>query len=369
MQSPDISKECEDLVAQIAALHTGSSTPTRNVPIPLSVSSPRTALTTAKRPSIPPASSRRYGYEMTPLAPIIRTRELPPLSDPAMSVLAGEVPSRPSREELQSIDAQRAQVESPTSEAAFEDNPFSLPPLSAAPARTTREESEKKSRKRLRDGETREAAKTDDSSWMIVRIKPPTPRPSLSLSERLTLAIAPDCRHTTIWVNVLDIRDTYLWHGRLRCEEQFQTHTDTPIFENFSIQLDALLKPLSRPAESSELAYIWQASYSGYCIPPPTGPRDNQPMHYDRGIALETTMEHSVEGKPRSWTTGFWVPIPLSLFARAEHKTFICSAKVTVRDLDTDTTTEITAKREMVSIECLIHQRLLPGIPSQANAP
>ena len=71
-------------------------------------------------------------------------------------------------------------------------------------------------------------------------------------------------------------------------------------------------------------------------------------------------IEPDEPGEPRMWMKRFWVPIPLSLFARAEHRTFVCSAWMTVQDAGM--MGEIAAECVTVSIERLICKRLLAGL-------
>ena len=213
MQSPNLARECEELAAQIAALRTEFSTPTQDISIPTPVNSPRTTHAVVNKPPLPPKSSRRFGYKTAPLEPTLSTGEVDPLSHPTTSVFVTEV--RPVRQELQDLDAHLARVALPTPEAALKENPFSLPPRSATPVRSRRASESgayTEFRERLQDDETREAAKqqeelakeasrTNESSRSIMRNKPLT----LSVSERFTLEIIPDDKHTSIWDDVLGI--------------------------------------------------------------------------------------------------------------------------------------------------------------------
>ncbi|KAI0641256.1 hypothetical protein C8Q79DRAFT_332009 [Trametes meyenii] len=189
---------------------------------------------------------------------------------------------------------------------------------------------------------------------------------------RYTVHIIPDLQHSTIWdgsekcvVSCMCLfckrcswsdlwyRSIFAWSGVLVVRDyQPPSHFYTrDIIRDFSILFQTSVGPrgdaVSSPSVSRSPPPLphrqdsdWEVEYSGKRI-------SRAPMDYrsaerltgnlplDRGIAIENDVqfvEPQNEDGPYAWRVRFWVPVPVSLFARAEHKTFLCRAKVIVED-------------------------------------
>ncbi|KAI0641259.1 hypothetical protein C8Q79DRAFT_332110 [Trametes meyenii] len=194
--------------------------------------------------------------------------------------------------------------------------------------------------------------------------------PRADVGARFKVEIIPDYKHSTIWDGSPE--DIFAWSGVLII------HDNKPsgylyaedIVQDFAIQFQALCEPRSDPdlrsSPSPYSQYIpWQATYSGYRIPPGKDLSDIPQLRVDRGIALETYFK-VVETQPGALFAShvrFWVPIPLSLFAGAEHRTFACRATIKVQDWDLPDS-DVVAEGVAVGIERLHTERFLPGVPA-----
>ncbi|KAI0770874.1 hypothetical protein BD413DRAFT_493111 [Trametes elegans] len=182
---------------------------------------------------------------------------------------------------------------------------------------------------------------------------PPTRfRPgSRGVMQRFNVDIVPDKRHVTIWDG--SDGDIYAWSGTLVVRDAKPTSYFYPrhSIHDLLIQFHTVSEPRADPSTfdpvPGQAKYEWQAVYSGQRVPAatrtPSGEVRAPTLDRARGIAVEreyTLAENppSVDG-PATWLVRFWVPVPLALFARgAEHRTFVCRARVTVRDWQTPQT-------------------------------
>ncbi|KAI8983214.1 hypothetical protein BD414DRAFT_537537 [Trametes punicea] len=180
--------------------------------------------------------------------------------------------------------------------------------------------------------------------------------------QRFSVEIRPDTKHTTIWDEPND--DVWAWSGILVVTDAqppayfFTQH----IIQDVWIHFYTLIEPRSDPPVSaSPCSLAWETTYTGHHIPPGADSKTVPALKLSKGIAIEKDyqflMPEDPEG-PFTWLVRFWVPVPIALFARAEHKAFVCSAKVTVKDSDTPRT-EVVAERLTVGIDRVWSERLL----------
>ncbi|KAH9885596.1 hypothetical protein C8Q73DRAFT_669451 [Cubamyces lactineus] len=191
---------------------------------------------------------------------------------------------------------------------------------------------------------------------------------------RFKVDVLADERHCTIW----DGRETdiYAWSGTLVVHDAKPASYFYPrhSIHDFSIRFHTVAEPSSDPhtfdPTPSRTKYEWEATYRGHRISSPVNkgvPPGLAAPRLDpaRGIAVETEyrlLPDDPDG-PCRWEVRFWVPVPLRLFGRAEHRTFVCRAKVTVRDWETPKT-DVPAGCIAVGIEHLRTGRLLT-VPSR----
>ena len=149
---------------------------------------------------------------------------------------------------------------------------------------------------------------------------------------------------------------------------------------DLSIQFHTVSEPRTDPSTfdpaPAQAKYEWQAVYSGQRVPAatrtPSGVVRAPTLDRARGIAVEreyTLAENppSADG-PATWLVRFWVPVPLALFARgAEHRMFVCRARVTVRDWQTPQT-DVPGGCVAVGIERLRSERLLAVSGSESGS-
>ncbi|OJT02858.1 hypothetical protein TRAPUB_6609 [Trametes pubescens] len=209
--------------------------------------------------------------------------------------------------------------------------------------------------------------------WAVL----PTVSGSRTVRDRFSVDLVASARHTTLW----DGKDTYVFHSscssRVTYSSAFPNYRDVyawqgileihdtkpasyfyprHLIHDFAISFHTASEPREDPVTfdptpftSSSVppppsTYEWQATYSGTRLPSTfsTAPSPGAPMlDPARGIALEYAPQLKPSDDPDgpcTWTVRFWVPIPLRLFARTEHRTFVCRAKVTMRDWETPTT-------------------------------
>ncbi|OSD05643.1 hypothetical protein PYCCODRAFT_1432181 [Trametes coccinea BRFM310] len=168
--------------------------------------------------------------------------------------------------------------------------------------------------------------------------------------------------HTTIWDG--DDLSIYAWSGGLVVTDYnppayfYRKHS----IDDVSIQFYTHWEPRADPPTTATQAErLWQTSYTGHRITPHDDSENPPTLKLFKGIAVEydfQIMPRDNPDVPFQWLVRFWVPVPLTLFARAEYRTFVCEAKVTMKDLDTPAT-EVVAERVVVGIERLRSERLL----------
>ncbi|KAI0668785.1 hypothetical protein C8Q78DRAFT_247689 [Trametes maxima] len=192
--------------------------------------------------------------------------------------------------------------------------------------------------------------------------------PRANAGARFKVEIIPDYKHSTIWDGSPE--DIFAWSGVLVIHDNKPggyLYAEDNV-QDFAIQFQALMEPRSDPdlrsSSSPYEQYIpWQATYSGYRIPPGKDISDVPQLRVDRGIALETYFKvvEPHPGAPFASHVRFWVPVPLYLFSGAEHKTFACRATIRVQDWDLPES-NVVAEGVAVGIERLYTERFLPGV-------
>ena len=186
-----------------------------------------------------------------------------------------------------------------------------------------------------------------------------------------------ECSWHAFCTDVLfDGRDIYAWSGTLVLHDAKPASYFYPrhSIHDFYIKFHTVAEPRSDPhtfdPTPSRTKYEWETTYRGSRIGSPAT-KDVPPglavprLDPARGIVVETEyrlLPDDPDG-PCRWEVRFWVPVPVRLFGRAEHRTFVCRAKVTVRDWETPKT-DVPAGCIAVGIERLRTERLL-AVPSQ----
>ncbi|EIW51905.1 uncharacterized protein TRAVEDRAFT_54321 [Trametes versicolor FP-101664 SS1] len=183
----------------------------------------------------------------------------------------------------------------------------------------------------------------------------PTVSGSRAVRDRFSVDLVPNARHTTLWDG--KETDIYAWQGTLEIHDTKPPSYFYPrhLIHDVTIQFHTADEPREDPVTFDPTPFTssstppfstheWQTSYSGTRLPSTfsTSPISGTPtLDPSRGIALEYAPQLQPSDNPDgpcTWTVRFWVPVPLRLFARAEHRTFVCRAKVTMRDWETPTT-------------------------------
>ncbi|KAI8969694.1 hypothetical protein BD414DRAFT_532056 [Trametes punicea] len=260
----------------------------------------------------------------------------------------------------------------PNPEAALKRAPFRLSPVSpsqgtdASTRRSNAGQGKGVATKELLDEGLREIARDKEEGKRGSDGSKPVAMPTKhDVLRRFKAHIIPDERHSTIW----DGNETaiYAWSGTLVVHDSKPASYFYPrhAIHDFSIQFHTVGEPRSDPhtfdPTPSQTKYEWQATYTGHRISAPrkgsSGIPTLDPAH---GIVVENEVRLLPDDPdgPCRWQVRFWVPVPLSLFVRAEHRTFVCRAKVTVRDWETPKT-EIPAGCIAIGIEHLSSGRLL----------
>ncbi|CDO74804.1 hypothetical protein BN946_scf185001.g52 [Trametes cinnabarina] len=180
--------------------------------------------------------------------------------------------------------------------------------------------------------------------------------------QRFTVDILPDWMHTTVWDG--DDLAIYPWSGALLVTDYdppayfYRKHMVDDVWIHFYTHWEPRANP---PATSSSMEHLWEATYRGHRIPPCDDPENPPALKISQGIAVENDYQFIAPEEPDGpfqWLVRFWVPVPMALFVNAEHKTFVCCAKVTMKDRDVPAT-EVVAERVNVGIERLRSDRLL----------
>ncbi|KAI9062295.1 hypothetical protein FKP32DRAFT_1604345 [Trametes sanguinea] len=182
---------------------------------------------------------------------------------------------------------------------------------------------------------------------------------------RFTVDIVPDERHTTIWDG--KETDIHPWSCRLVLRDTkpacyfYPRHS----IHDFSIQFHTVDEPRSDPhtfdPNPSRTKHEWQATYNHHRISAASkGPSGVPLLNPEHGIVVETDVRLLPDNPdgPCQWEVRFWVPVPVRLLMRAGHRTFVCRAKVTVKDWETPQT-EVPAGCVATGIERLKSERLL----------
>ena len=141
----------------------------------------------------------------------------------------------------------------------------------------------------------------------------------------------------------------------------------------FQIEFSAITEPRSglndpdAPSPALEPPrYDWRVSYTGYML----SRRDVlQRLDVAHGIAVEPEfvfVKPDDPDGPHAWLVHFWVPIPLSLFSRSVHRTFVCRARVSVGGYET-VETDIPAGCVAVGVESLQSNKCVTGLASSSR--
>ncbi|KAI0830353.1 hypothetical protein BC628DRAFT_1416635 [Trametes gibbosa] len=342
----------------------------------------------------------RLGHKSEPQAPVfsrasplharMSKHPLPPRSsDIAFPKTTSEWPEE-SRGDHESFRTVLARQVPPTPEAALKRDPFLLPIMGGAQRASSKGTDAEEKENRFgastllkevlqdiaREKEDRQRERGRERGRAAT--KPALERP-MSILKRFTVDIVPTSRHTTIWDG--SDSDVYTWSGTLEVRDTKPASYFYPrhAIQELSIRFHTVSEPREDPAtfdpgsqSSSSPVYEWQTSYTDLRIRVPCEPaaEDFMPtLNPTRGIAVAYSPVLKASDNPDgpcTWLVRFWVPIPLHLFARAEHRTFVCRAKVTVRDWETPKTV-IPGGCIAVGMERLRTGRLLSGL-SEASA-
>ncbi len=127
------------------------------------------------------------------------------------------------------------------------------------------------------------------------------------------------------------------------------------VIQDFAIDFRAIAEPITHPFKSSSLSLspendIWHTTYrhvrtdSNWGSPDPGQTGD---IMVDSSYSREKSEE---AGGPLTWRISFWVPVPAYLFARAESKTFVCQASVTIRHADRGAQQTISVRAEDIAV-------------------
>ncbi|PIL34748.1 hypothetical protein GSI_02535 [Ganoderma sinense ZZ0214-1] len=163
---------------------------------------------------------------------------------------------------------------------------------------------------------------------------------------RITADIVPNERHSVVWD--ANERDTFAWGGTIILRDAKAASYFYPrhCIKDFHLEFCALPEPRSGLSPSSATTadpdapptYDWRTSYTGHFL---KRHDVRQELDVARGIALEPDFVFVKPDDPdgaHAWMVHFWVPVPLALFARSVHRTFLCRAKIVVGGYDTPET-------------------------------
>ncbi|TBU22084.1 hypothetical protein BD311DRAFT_167234 [Dichomitus squalens] len=236
---------------------------------------------------------------------------------------------------------------------------FNLPPRTFV-GNAVDEWIEEYARERLRSPppNTRAMAKRRDGPAGVIR--------------RITADIVPNERHSTVWD--ANGRDTFAWGGTIVVWDANPASYFYPrhCIKGFQIEFSAIAEPRSGLDNSDTAAddglpkYDWRTSYTGHKV---DRRHVLQQLDTARGIAVEPAfvfVKPDNPDGPHAWLVHFWVPVPLSLFTRSVHRTFVCRAKVSVGGYGT-AETDIPAGCVAVGIESLQSNECIAGLTSQGK--
>ncbi|KAI0770881.1 hypothetical protein BD413DRAFT_613419 [Trametes elegans] len=216
-----------------------------------------------------------------------------------------------------------------------------------------------------REDRAKEYKRGRSSPKLTIKIKPP----QVVLAERFTAEIRPDSKITTIWDGKYD--ETFAWPGTIVVRDArppshfYARHA----MHDFAIQFQGIaeVRATILPSElGPDYPFYtpWHTEYTGQRInrcrdaskPPEIDPK--------RGIAIEhgyEFVEPDAPNGPFTWLVRFWVPVPVQLFAHAEHKMFVCRASVMMEDYGCEgpQPSDVVAEPVVVGIERLRSDRLL----------
>ncbi|KAI9065530.1 hypothetical protein FKP32DRAFT_476080 [Trametes sanguinea] len=335
----------QELVTQIENLRpagVGSATLTEQ-PYLSPIGEASGSKTPVPQPAIPPKSQRRAAHRSSALPPKVSKA-----NSGTLRVSIKPFLTRDADADAHQRDAgrSRAKDKAPPTPTVTRHKPSPRPTL--AP-----------SRGRRRAASDAAAEASDSSPFETTVFVKPVP---MDPTKRFSVDILPDWMHTTIWDG--DHEGIYPWPCAL-----IVTDYDPPAYfyrkhsiEDVSILFYTHWEPRGDPPTTTDPAErLWETAYTGHRIPPHDD-LDNPPtLKLFQGIAVENDyqiMPRDDPDVPFQWLVRFWVPVPMTLFARAEHRTFVCEANVTMRDPDTPAT-EVVAERVVVGIERLQSERLL----------
>ncbi|KAI0641275.1 hypothetical protein C8Q79DRAFT_333388 [Trametes meyenii] len=323
----------------------------------------------------------------TPPTPVLAYKPLPDVL--SSSARAAKAVVEADAREHTSFRALLAHQAPPTPEAALRAAPFKMPTSTSAvrdAARDVSADKENRSESSVssaegalrqmlkdiaRDGEERECSRTAPARTFVHK-----PMDSIAVLKRFTVDIVPGARHTTIWDG--NDGDTYTWSGTLQVRDTkpacyfYPRHSIQAVWIQFYVAKEPRTDPTTFDPTPALTVHEWQATYTGTRLPSssssssPTltsSPSNTPALDPARGIAVDPTYRLDPARNPDpdgpcTWTIRFCVPVPLRLFARAEHRTFVCRAQVTVGDWETPRTV-VKAGCCAVGIERLRAGRLL----------
>jgi len=153
---------------------------------------------------------------------------------------------------------------------------------------------------------------------------------------RFDIILKPKSKHCTMWDVSLD--DTYAWPGILYITDarpQPGLITRMPI-RSIEIEwrsVNGILAPGETPADEKA---EYQTTYEGQSLP---GTEIVAKMNSALGICVDNYWSYLPPDLPGTgaggaWALRFWVPVPMSLFQRCEHRTFHLRSRVTFGEWD-----------------------------------
>ncbi|KAI0668810.1 hypothetical protein C8Q78DRAFT_249959 [Trametes maxima] len=191
---------------------------------------------------------------------------------------------------------------------------------------------------------------------------------SSAVRRRFSVEIVPEARHTTIWDG--NDGDTYAWAGTLQVHDMKRAsyllprHCIEAVWIQFYVADEPRTDPTTFDPTPALTVHEWQTTHTGTRLASSSSTNPPAPaLDPARGVVVDPTyrldpaLNPDPDG-PCTWTVRFWVPVPVGLFARAEHRTFVCRAQVTVGDWETPRTI-VKAGCCAVGIERLRTGRLL----------